>query len=72
MAEHASAEEYHALVSRNQGRLYVLGLLLALLYYVPLINLLAPVFSGLAFTHFCLSQLAKMRQAEPGFPKAGI
>jgi hypothetical protein len=44
-----------------RGRLYALGLLLALLYYVPFVNLIAPVVSGLAFTHFCLAELARLR-----------
>jgi hypothetical protein len=37
--------------------------LLALLYYVPLVNLLAPVASGLAFTHLCLAELTRLRAA---------
>lgn len=63
LAEHASREEYDALVRRTKGRLYLLGLLLAALYYVPFVNLVAPVFSGLAFTHFCLAELAVHRAA---------
>ena len=64
LAEHASREEYEELVRRTKGRLYLLGLLLASLYYVPFVNLVAPVFSGLAFTHFCLGELATHR-ADP-------
>jgi hypothetical protein len=62
LAEHASRDEYGEIVRRAKGRLYLLGLLLAGLYYVPLVNLVAPVFSGLAFTHFCLAELAVLRQ----------
>lgn len=62
LAEHASAAEYPAVVRGSRGRLFLLGLLLALLYYVPLLNLLVPVLSGLAFTHLCLSELARLRQ----------
>jgi uncharacterized protein involved in cysteine biosynthesis len=61
LAEHASREEYAEIVRRAKGRLYLLGLLLAALYYVPFVNLVAPVFSGLAFTHFCLAELAAYR-----------
>lgn len=68
LAEHASREEYYALVRRTKGRLYLLGLLLAMLYYVPFVNLVAPVFSGLAFTHFCLGELA-IQRAESRRPK---
>jgi uncharacterized protein involved in cysteine biosynthesis len=61
LADHASAEEYAAILAAGTGRMYALGLLLALLYYVPLLNLLVPVLSGLAFTHFGLARLAEMR-----------
>lgn len=61
LSEHASREEYQAIVKRNKGRLYALGLVLAGLYYVPFVNLIAPVVTGLAFTHFCLGELARLR-----------
>ena len=64
LSDHASAEEYRAIRESSWGRMYVLGALLALLYYVPLLNLLVPVLSGLAFTHFGLARLAQLR--EPG------
>ena len=62
LAEHAGAEEYHAVVRCAGGRLYVLGLALAALYAVPFVNLVVPMLSGLAFTHLCLAELARLRQ----------
>lgn len=62
LAEHASAAEYRRIVQGSSGRLILMGLLLALLYYVPLLNLVVPVLSGLAFTHLCLGELARIRQ----------
>ena len=62
LAEHASAGEYRAVVQAAGGRLYGLGLALAALYYVPLVNLLAPILSALAFTHLCLGELQSLRQ----------
>jgi len=62
LAEHASAGEYRAVVREAGGRLYALGLLLAALYYVPIVNLLVPVLSGLAFTHLCLGELESLQQ----------
>ena len=62
LSDHASAEEYGRIVSEGKGRLFLLGLLLALLYYVPVLNLLVPVLSALAFTHLCLGELARLRQ----------
>ncbi len=61
LADHASADEYRAILATSRGRMYVLGVLLALLYYVPLVNLLVPVLSGIAFAHFCLARLAELR-----------
>ena len=63
LSDHASAEEFRAILDANRGSMYMLGLLLALLYYVPLLNLMVPVLSGLAFTHFGLARLAEMRGA---------
>ena len=62
LQDHASAAEYRAIVAASWGRMYVLGALLALLYYVPLLNLLAPIVSGLAFAHFSLAELARLRR----------
>ena len=64
LAEHASAEEYREVVARAKGRLFLLGLLLAACYYIPLLNLTAPVLSALAFTHLCLAELAQLRQGK--------
>lgn len=64
LADHASADEFRAIVAASRGRMYVLGTLLALLYYVPLVNLLAPIVSGLAFVHFGLAELARLRRVK--------
>ena len=61
LADHATRDEFREIVARRKGSLYRLGLLLAMLYYVPFVNLLAPVVSGLAFTHYCLGELAALR-----------
>jgi len=65
LAEHASASEYRAVLGLAGGRLYALGLALALLYYVPFVNLLAPILSALAFTHLCLAELDRLRARSP-------
>jgi uncharacterized protein involved in cysteine biosynthesis len=61
LSEHASTDEYRALIAAGRGRLYLLGLALAACYYLPLFNLVVPVLSGLAFTHLCLAELARLR-----------
>lgn len=64
LSDHASAEEYRVILKTSRGRMYVLGFLLALLYFVPVFNLLVPILSGLAFTHFGLAELARLRREE--------
>lgn len=61
LAEHASPEEFAAIVRTSRGDLFLLGILLSLLLYVPVLNLLVPVLGGLAFTQFCLTRLAALR-----------
>ncbi|MBX9812547.1 MAG: EI24 domain-containing protein [Burkholderiales bacterium] len=62
LAEHASADELARVIRTSRGDLFLLGVLLSLLLYLPLVNLLVPVLSGLAFTHFCLGRLAAGRK----------
>lgn len=61
LADHASREELRALTQRDRRGLFRLGLLPAALLYIPLANLLVPALTGLAFTHYQLGRLAKLR-----------
>jgi CysZ protein len=61
LAEHAGADELHAVVGAARRRLMGLGLIVAPLALVPVVNLLAPLYAGLAFTCLCLSELAALR-----------
>jgi len=65
LAEHASQEEFEDLVEQAAGRLYLLGALLAVVQFVPVLNFFAPVYIGLAFIHLCLAELARLRQEKP-------
>jgi CysZ protein len=62
LAEHGNSEEMKTLFSKYQSSWWGLGLLTGLLQFVPLLNLFAPVFTGLAFIHFGLGRLANLRQ----------
>jgi CysZ protein len=57
LAEHAEPMEMRLLFREQRGALYGLGLLLALLAYVPIVGFFAPVLFGLAFTHYLLGAL---------------
>ena len=61
LQDHASAAEYVEIRTRARWHLFVLGLALACLFYVPVVNLAAPGLSALAFTHFCLAELHTLR-----------
>jgi CysZ protein len=63
LAEHASADEMRTVFTARGKTLYLFGLILALLAYVPLIGFVAPVLFGLAFIHFLLEQLQLQREA---------
>ncbi|MDH4191566.1 MAG: EI24 domain-containing protein [Betaproteobacteria bacterium] len=61
LAEHASAAEARAIVRRERGALYAMGVVLALLAYVPLLGFFAPVVCGLAMSDFLLARLHALR-----------
>jgi CysZ protein len=61
LSDHANRDELRALNTDNRRKLYLLGLLLAVFFYVPFFNMLAPALTGLAFTHYQLGKLAKLR-----------
>jgi uncharacterized protein involved in cysteine biosynthesis len=64
LSEHASQDEMNRIFSERFSDLFVLGLATGPLYFVPVVNLVAPVFSALAFTCLCLDELARVRAAE--------
>ena len=61
LAEHADREEMTRLFRDRRASLYLLGLLLALTAYVPLLGFFAPVLFGLAFIHYLLGALNSSR-----------
>jgi hypothetical protein len=63
LAEHASAQEMRELFTAARARLLALGLTLAPLALVPIVNLFAPLYAGLAFAYLCLDELAALRGA---------
>jgi hypothetical protein len=65
LAEHADAGELRRLVAEQRGSLYLLGVILALLAYVPLLGFFAPVLLGLGFVHYLLGALQAQRAGVP-------
>ena len=65
LAEHASAGELKVLRHAGGWRLFSLSSLLGALHLVPAINLVAPVYMALAFTHHALAALRQRRAGVP-------
>lgn len=64
LSEHAGRAEYERVVAAWRGEFFLLGVMLAFMLYVPLLNLAVPLLSGLAFTHFALGRLEALRRTE--------
>lgn len=58
---HASPEEWRELRSQYRRPLFMLGLVMALLAHIPFVGLLVPALAALAYVHFCLEALRRMR-----------
>ncbi|MEJ2176277.1 MAG: EI24 domain-containing protein [bacterium] len=65
LAEHASEEEMTRIFREQRFTLVLLGVILALVAYIPFVGLLAPVVFGLAFIHFLLEALQRSRGVPP-------
>jgi hypothetical protein len=61
LGEHADAAEMARLFRERRGALLTLGLLFALLAYVPFVGFIAPVLFGLAFIRYLLGALQALR-----------
>jgi len=63
LAEHADAAEMRQVFAGRRSSLYLLGLVLALMAYIPLVGFFAPVLFGLSFIHYLLAALKVHREA---------
>lgn len=61
LAVHATDDEWRGLRRQHGGALLLLGLIMALLAYIPFMGLLAPSLAALAYLHFCLESLRRLR-----------
>jgi len=62
---HADKAEMNRLRTRHSASMLGLGVGCALLAYVPVLNLFAPAFCGLAFVHYLLEALRRDRTGTP-------
>ncbi|MBX9917876.1 MAG: EI24 domain-containing protein [Nitrosomonas sp.] len=61
LSEHASKQEIKTICAENRYSLWGLGLLTGLIQFIPVLNLLAPIYTALAFIHFGLDHLKLLR-----------
>jgi hypothetical protein len=64
LGEHADRQELARIFRERRGSLYLLGLLLAIAAYVPVLGFFAPVVFGLAFIRYLLGALDELRRRE--------
>ncbi|MGQ0578890.1 MAG: EI24 domain-containing protein [Betaproteobacteria bacterium] len=68
LSEHADPAEMQRIFAQVRGKLFLLGLITGVLYFIPPFNLIGPVFAALAFVHLCLDELALLRAGEEIVP----
>jgi hypothetical protein len=66
LAEHGTPEEMRTIFKAEGGRMWVLGIVLALIGHIPVLGFFMPVLAGLAFIHYGFARLAELRAARPG------
>ena len=64
LAEHADEGEIERIRRGSRKRLFRLGLCIAPLSLVPVVNFFASLFAGVAFTVLCLDELSALRRRE--------
>ena len=62
LMDHASREEFAQIKARANGRLFGLGAILGFVHYIPILNFFTPIYIGLAYIHFCLDALQRLRE----------
>lgn len=62
LMDHASREEFREIKQRSRGGLWGLGAILGFAHYIPILNFFTPIYIGLAYIHFCLDQLQRLRE----------
>jgi hypothetical protein len=68
LAEHADRAEMTRLFRERFGALYLLGFLLGLAAYVPVVGLIAPAVFALAYVRYLLGALERLRLRAPIAP----
>jgi hypothetical protein len=65
LQDYASRVERTRIERENRGYLYVLGIILGFMNYLPLAFVVVPTFASLAYSYFCLNALKDLRENRP-------
>jgi CysZ protein len=57
MSEISTPNQAKIFIRQNSKRLFLIGILTAFLYYIPILNIVAPVITSAVFARFCLSRV---------------
>ena len=63
IAEHGDVNEMRTVFRLRRGAMYLLGAAPAFIAYIPVVGFFATMLFALAFIHFCLAELARLRGA---------
>ena len=61
LCDYATIGEIEKISKENRRSLFSLGLICSGFYIIPFVNLLAPTFMALVFSHYCLNELIRNR-----------
>ena len=61
LTEVAGTGEIKTFIEKNGRQLFILGCMTGLLYWIPFVNLIAPLITSAVFSRFCITQYAKER-----------
>jgi hypothetical protein len=64
LTEVATGDEIKEFVKLYSKKLFTLGLATAPLYYIPLLNIIAPVVTSSLFARYCLTHLQELRSSK--------
>ena len=62
LAAHTTVDEWRVIRKQQGMPLLMLGMIMAALTHIPFVGLLAPSLAALAYIHFCLEALRRLRQ----------
>ena len=64
LCDHADRAEFEKIKEQSLGRQFGMGALLGFVHYIPVLNFFTPIYIGLAFIHYNLAALRRLRSPD--------